>query len=226
MPTAPPPAALIFDMDGVLIANSPFYVAAWRELGTRYPALGLDRFPGENTFGRRNLDLFEMLIPDQRHRWAALGEELEAIYWERFQPHLRPIPGLDALLAEARRRGLKLAVATSAPPASMARVVGGLGWLDPARFDVILTEADVTRGKPDPEIYRRACQRLACPPAAAVVFEDAIVGVQAARAAGATVLGLATSYPESVLVEAGAGWVMQDYLDPRLPQQLGWTVTA
>ena len=215
--------ALIFDMDGVLIDNSRYYTQAWAEFVAAHPDERLQAYPSDGIFGRRNLDLLRELLPELgATRWDELSQELERRYWRLFQPHLRPIAGLPELLAEAGRRRLHLALATSAPYASMANVLGGLGWLTPSPFELILTERDVVRGKPAPDIYRLAGERLGCAPGESVVFEDSLAGVEAGRAAGMTVLGLATSYPTPLLLEAGAEWVMTDYRDPRLRPRLGW----
>jgi sugar-phosphatase len=78
-------------------------------------------------------------------------------------------------------------------------------------FTVVVSAEDVTRGKPDPEVYLRAAQRLGAEPGRCLVFEDSLAGVQAARAAGMRVVGLATAHAEEELLAAGAARVIADF---------------
>jgi HAD superfamily hydrolase (TIGR01509 family) len=139
-----------------------------------------------------------------------------------YLPHLQPIPGLVDLIGEARRRSIPLALASSAPLASVETVLNGLGFRQPPVFASILTERDVRRGKPDPQVYQDSMLRLGVAPERCVVFEDALVGVAAARAAGACCIGLATTYAPELLLEQGAAMVIRNYTDPRLMEWLGW----
>lgn len=229
-PLAPPPiapttpiTALLFDMDGVLVDNSRAYGQAWETFLARHPEALLPAYPAALTFGRRNVDLFaEVFGPQPAERVAAMTEELKGIYWRIFQPQLRPIAGLTALLIEARERGLRLALATSAPRATMHDVVGGLGLLDPPAFDTFLTEEDVRQGKPSPEIYSTAAARLAQPPQHCLVFEDALVGLEAARRAGMRSVALATTYPRAQLEHQSPQLIVVDFTDPALRRLLGW----
>ena len=112
------------------------------------------------------------------------------------------VPGVIAFVDTLRARAVPLAVATSARRSDTVELLGPLGLLD--RFDAIVTAEDVTRGKPDPEVYVQAAQRLGAAPDGCLVFEDALVGVQAARGAGMRVIGVATAYEPDDLVGAGA----------------------
>jgi beta-phosphoglucomutase len=78
-------------------------------------------------------------------------------------------------------------------------------------FPVQVTAGQVQRGKPDPEVYLTAAARLGVPPAACVVFEDAVVGVEAARRAGMAVVGVTTAHAAAELREAGAAWTAPDF---------------
>ena len=218
------PAALIFDMDGVLIDNSPFYARAWEAFLQQHPEAAMPDYPAHKTFGRRNADLLHEVFAGQLSagQVAAYSEHLETLYWQMYLPHLKPIPGLVELLAQAKRRSIPLALATSAPLASVATVLDGLGFAKPAVFASILTELDVRRGKPDPQVYQDSMLRLGVAPAGCVVFEDALVGVAAGRSAGARCIGLATTYAPELLLEQGAEMVIDDYTDARLLTWLGW----
>lgn len=221
MISASQPKALLFDMDGVLLDNSELYGAAWEEFVRAHPD-ACQSYPARLTFGRRNSELLPELFgrsfaaPELRR----LSLELEAGYWRRIGDRLEPLAGLRGFLAAARRRQLKTALASSAPGHNVRRVLTALRLEH--RFDLVLAEENVSRGKPDPEIYLTAAARLEQAAPDCLVFEDALAGIAAARAAGARCLALATTYPESALREAGAERVLRDFDDPQLRAYLGW----
>ena len=107
------------------------------------------------------------------------------------------------------------AVATSATRRDAVRLIDAVGLTDV--FDTIVTADDVDRGKPHPEVYLKAADALGVLPDRCLVFEDAVVGVQAARAAGMRAIGVTTSYTASELIEAGAERAIQDFEDLSWP---------
>jgi HAD superfamily hydrolase (TIGR01509 family) len=113
-----------------------------------------------------------------------------------------PVPGVAAFVETLRAHAIPLAVATSARRSDVVALLGPLGLLE--RFEAIVAAEDVTRGKPDPQVYLLAAQRLGAKPDGCLVFEDAIVGVRAARGAGMRVFGVATAYEAADLLTAGA----------------------
>ncbi len=225
MTLAASPRAVLFDMDGVLVDNSRLYAAAWNEFVRAHPD-ACQTYPAQRTFGRRNREL----IPELFGRPIAGGElqrlswELESGYWRRVGAGLEPLPGLRPFLAELRRRGIPTALASSAPGHNVRRVLEALRLEH--RFDQVLAEEDVRQGKPDPEIYLTAAARLGAEARDCVVFEDALAGIAAARAAGAPCLALATTYPADALRQAGAAAVLRDFFDPELGRYLGWQPVA
>jgi beta-phosphoglucomutase-like phosphatase (HAD superfamily) len=94
---------------------------------------------------------------------------------------------------------------------SAARILEGLGLA--TAFPVRVTAGQVRRGKPDPEVYLTAAAELGVPPAVCIVFEDAVVGVEAARRAGMTVVGLTTAHTAAELRAAGATWTAPDFTE-------------
>lgn len=218
--------ALIFDMDGVLVDNSATYKVAWQRFLSEQGEAVRPDYPAHNIFGRRNADLMPevFLRALTAEEIAECSDRLEAIYWQIAEQSLQPTPGLKAFLAAARERDLPRALATSAPAKNAALTLGLLGLS--GAFAPMLTEEDVARGKPDPEIYLQAAARLGRPPAECVVFEDSLPGVLAARGAGAACVGLATSVPGAELAAAGAGLVIADFMDAALPTWLGWPPLA
>ena len=136
-------------------------------------------------------------------------ERTYEIYLEIIRGRLDPLPGVRAFVAECRRRGLKLAVATSA---DRVKLEGNLREirLPAEQFDVCLTGSEVVHKKPHPEIFLAAAAQLAVAPARCLVVEDAPNGVRAAKAAGSKCLALTTSFGADALRAAGADWLAPD----------------
>ncbi|MEI7901935.1 MAG: HAD family phosphatase [bacterium] len=190
--------AFIFDMDGVLADNSDFHVQAWTVYARQFGReLTVDEIKRRLGFNNREYMRF---IFDREPTDAEVFQstvEKEALYREIYHPHLVTPPGLVPLLESARREGILCGVATSAPEANVRFVLDGLDIRH--YFDEVVDAACVKHCKPDPEIYLLASQRLGVPPAACIVFEDAIAGIQSGNAAGMPVIALTTSYPANVL---------------------------
>jgi len=115
--------------------------------------------------------------------WQELKEESDAIFLELVKGGFDMMPGLPELLAEIERLGLPKAVCTSSPPNLAEPVLACHNMA--TRFDFILTSADVTLGKPNPEMYLKAAARFGIEPTEMMVLEDSVQGTEAALAAGA-----------------------------------------
>lgn len=212
-PLTPPSAPLlaIFDHDGVLVDSLDNHTQAWLEMGRR---AGLPVTPDfvHATFGLTNFSIVERLLGDDytRERAIELGDLKEACYRELARGRLDLMPGVRALLEGLRQRGVLLAIGSSGPRANLLLTVEECGLMD--HFQAIVGLEDITRGKPDPEVFLTAASRCGVPPQRAVVFEDAVFGIQAAKAAGMTAVGVTSSHPAEALREAGAD-VVVDSLD-------------
>jgi len=185
--------AVIFDMDGVLIDSEPLHFAVLSDLLER-SGHTLTRAENEQFIGTTSEAMFSTL--SARHGLAGTVAEYIARYDEmllhvRKQPH-DPAPGVAALMARLRALGKRLAVASSSRRAWVEATIQSLGLA--GGFDVVVTGDDVERGKPDPAIYVLTAQRLGIVPDRCVAIEDSPNGVQSARLAGMTVLGVRTEY--------------------------------
>jgi beta-phosphoglucomutase-like phosphatase (HAD superfamily) len=120
-----------------------------------------------------------------------------------------PVPGVLTFIVELSERGIPKAVATGASPRSVRQFLEGLGLTD--HFPVVVTADDVSRGKPDPEVYLTAADRLGVAPESCLVFEDSLAGISAALAAGMSCVGLTTAHTEAELKGAGAACVIRDF---------------
>jgi beta-phosphoglucomutase len=202
--------AVIFDMDGVLIDSGAHHRQAWvrlfGELGVAPPA-GFWR----HTIGRPSVEAVPLLLGDRIGPAEArrLANRKHAHYETLAAAGLPAVPGVVALVDTLRAHGVPIAVATSARRVDTVELLGPLGLLD--RFGAIVTAEDVVRGKPDPEVYVLAAGRLGARPEGCLVFEDAVVGVLAARAAGMRVIGVTTTYEPADLLAAGAERAIADF---------------
>jgi HAD superfamily hydrolase (TIGR01509 family) len=206
-----PDAAAIFDMDGVLVESGGFHRAAWRallrELGAEPPGGDFWRL----TIGRPVEEALPILLGRRlsAHEIRRYSRRRTDLYHQLADGRLEPVAGAVDFVRALTRRNVPRALATSASGWSVAVVLGGLGLA--SHFPVVVTADDVERGKPDPEVYLTAASRLGVPPRACVVFEDSLVGVEAARRAGMRPIGLTTAHTEAELRRAGAVLILGDF---------------
>lgn len=204
---------VLFDMDGVLVNNTQAHVKAFEIFCERY---GVEDWQHklQTAFGMGNDDIMRLILPEEIIRekgMKALGEEKEAIYREVYAPEIRPVRGLVELLEELRRRGIRCAVGSSGCRENVDFVLSNCGITD--YFSCIVSGDRVTRCKPDPEIYLLAAEGLHLSSAECLVFEDARVGITAARRAGAgRIVALATTLPRHTLAtQTEADVVIDDF---------------
>jgi beta-phosphoglucomutase len=203
--------ALIFDMDGTLADSDPVHLRAFTEFLAPFGVTVDEDVYRSTISGRSNALIFADLLPDhppdERDRFA---EEKEATF-RRLATEMEPLAGLVALLDWAEARGLRLGIVTNAPRANLDHTLEALNI--GSRFQVLVAAEDVTRGKPDPLPYRAALERLGVRADEALVFEDSISGINAARAAGIPTFGILTGQSAAVLTDAGAQAVLSDFRD-------------
>lgn len=183
----------ILDMDGTLVDNMSFHERTWLDLlAESGVSVTADEFH-RRASGRTNPDILREFLGDRiaESEMAGWTARKEALYRDAYRPHLRPIPGLLDFLAAADREGIPMAIATSGTPDNVEFVLDGLG-IGPL-FAAVVTGDEVTRGKPHPEMFLTAADRLGVEPEASVVFEDSRAGVEAGRRAGMRVLVIATT---------------------------------
>lgn len=194
--------AAIFDWDGVILDSSRQHEESW-ELLAREQGLALPPDFFRRSFGMKNERIIPELLGWTRdpQRVRELGERKEALYRELIRREgVQPLPGVREWLQTLRAAGVPCAVGSSTPRENIDCVMDALGLRD--FFCAIVAGQDVTHGKPHPEVFLRAAERLGLPPARCVVFEDAHVGLEAARAAGMKVVGVATTHPPESLRDA------------------------
>jgi HAD superfamily hydrolase (TIGR01509 family) len=203
--------AVIFDMDGVIIDSHPAHREAWRAflqtVGKSVSESELDIVLD----GRKRSEVLSHFLGElSEQQIRQYGDRKDAFLRER-SLQIKLIPGILELLDRLRSRTIATAVATSASKNRTQQMLEQ--WQLTEKFDVVVTGNDVPRGKPDPSIYRLACQRLNTAPGNALAIEDAISGIQAARAAGLACVAVAGHESPHKLRAAGAAHVVQDLVD-------------
>ena len=148
----------------------------------------------ENLNGRTLKEVVRYIFGESvsEDRIHEIGQEKESIYRDLYRSHLTPTAGLIHFLDQCQAAGIPMVVGTSAPTENVEFTLDGLGIRD--RFRGVLDHTAVTKGKPDPEIYQKCAASVGLDNAQCVVFEDAISGIKAGKAAGSKVIGLATSH--------------------------------
>jgi HAD superfamily hydrolase (TIGR01509 family) len=205
------PAAVIFDMDGVLVDTNPFHVQKWEALLAEH-GIGFDRKtlpklvlgPGNEPTLRHFFG--DRLTADDMRR---LSEELEAKFRKAFAPHAKPVPGVERLISECHDHGVLVALASAAISKNVNFILEALK-LRPF-FHVILTSDEITQSKPHPEIYAKTAQKLGLLPPHCVAIEDSFVGIEAAKRAGMKCVAVASTFTAPELrAHAHADLVIQN----------------
>jgi beta-phosphoglucomutase len=200
--------AALWDMDGTLVDTAELHFEAWaataRERGRPF-----SRDDFANTFGRRNPEIIHILFGDALTKEEAfdLADRKEALYRDAASQGVVLLPGVRALLEDLDRAGFRQAIGSSAPRANLELILRLTGVEQ--FFPVVVAMEDTQRGKPDPQVFQLAAQRLGIPPERCVVLEDAVAGVQAARAGGMKCIAIrfVGHHSEDALREAGADLV-------------------
>lgn len=175
--------AVIFDMDGLMIDSEPLHQEAWRvtlrRLGHEIDEALFTRLVGLRTSEDAVLLREHFHLPMTAE---VLARQRDDLFLKSLPGRIKPMPGLCELITAVAAHGLRCALATSGERRYVEAVLRERN-LDGA-FDVVVVAEDVTRGKPAPEVYLLAAERLGLAPAQCLVLEDAPHGVLAAKAAG------------------------------------------
>jgi beta-phosphoglucomutase len=200
---------VIFDMDGVLIDSHPVHKKVWAEFLASLNRPVSDEELDFVLDGRKREEILRHFLGNlPAERIGEYGRRKDDIYAESSR-NLKTISGVEEFLNALEAAGLPMAVATSASFARARGTLDELGMLP--RFSALVTGNDVENGKPNPEIFVRAAERLNLAPRSLLVVEDAISGVRAAKSAGMKCLGIAADGREDKLRAAGADHVVPDY---------------
>jgi HAD superfamily hydrolase (TIGR01509 family) len=207
-------AALLFDLDGTMLRTDPIHMAVFADLlAPRGLTVDAD-FYMRHVHGRLNVDVFAEFLPDEADP-QGLSEAKEAEFRRRLPRPFPAMPGVMALLDQARALALPMAVVTNARRDNAEAMLGAIGAR--AYFEVIVSGEECARGKPAPDPYLEAMRLIGAAPERAIAFEDSPSGIRAARAAGAYTVAVRSSLDDAALRAAGADLTIQDFTDPALP---------
>jgi beta-phosphoglucomutase len=208
-------AAVIFDMDGVLVDSADAHRRAWQQLGDEVGTPFTARL-FQQTFGQRNASIIPTWLGEvSPQRFAELDQRKEALYRALVRHGaIRIYRRIPELFVELRQRGARLAIASSGPRANIDLLIDTMG----ARglVDTVVAAEDVNHGKPHPESFLKAAERVQVAPQWCAVIEDSVHGIEAAKRAGMVAVAVLTSTPRDALVAAGADRVLNEVGDVQL----------
>lgn len=199
-------AALLFDLDGVLIDSTPAVTRVWSGWAVEH---GFN--PDEviaHAHGRPSLATIRQYLRNADHE--AENREVERREIQDLEGVV-PLPGALGLLASLP--GDRWTIVTSCTRALAEVRIRAAGLPLPQQ---LITASDITHGKPHPEPYLKAASILGFAPSSCVVLEDVPAGIRSGKAAGEKVIAFTTTVKEAVLREAGADWILNNCADVRL----------
>ncbi|HLF24757.1 MAG TPA: beta-phosphoglucomutase family hydrolase [Anaerolineae bacterium] len=188
--------AVLWDMDGTLLDSAEYHWLAWREalLAEGYD---LTRTRFNAAFGQRNDTILRTYFgPDfPSSEIERIGNAKEARYRERVRTRgIDTLPGARRWLDRLKAAGWRQAIASAAPRLNVETILDVLNLAD--YFDARVSAEDVQRGKPDPQVFLTAAERLGVPPAHCIVVEDAPAGIEGAHRAGMRAIGVLTTHAD------------------------------
>ena len=202
--------ALIFDFDGVIVNTAPMHRQLWRELFAEYGKLLSDEEIAKGS-GRGRREFVREILGDihSEEKIAEIAEEKKRRVKEAIKVTPEPIPGVAQYLEYLKKQGYLLAIGSS----SFTEKVHGISKsLNITRFfDAVATGDDVPFAKPDPGVFLLAAEKLGVDPNECVVFEDAIAGLMASRAAGMRSVFVMSSLSRSDVDPSLYEWAVSDF---------------
>ena len=202
---------IIFDMDGVIVDNADYHFISWRD-SLAVHGIELTEHQYQHELNGRTLEnildlLFDGKMSDEQVK--DFGEFKESNYREAYRNTIKPVPGLIDFLEEMQAAGIPCAIGTSAPTANVDFT------LDETQtrryFTNIIDSTMVTNSKPHPEVYLKAAASLNRAPENCVVFEDAMMGIEAGIASGAKTVGLSTTHSKEEVASANPHRVIPSF---------------
>ena len=191
--------AVIFDMDGVICHTNPYHSKAFREFFSTRNLNPTDEEFAEHMFGKSNSYILSHFLkrPVAGDELIQMEQEKELLFRQLYEPHIEPIAGIVDFITDLEANGAKLGVATSAPLANLDLILSKVPIRE--KLGSLLASENVTKHKPDPEVYLTSAKNLGVRPTRCVVFEDSFSGISAALNAGMKVVGVLTSHTKNEL---------------------------
>ena len=202
--------AVIFDLDGTLLDNNSFHLKSWIEYLKNIGRKISEQEYNKNINGRTNKDVIEYIYERKMSEEEIVKYtfEKEALYRKIYQPFIKPVKGLIDFLEILKAKNIPMAIATSGIQPNIDFMVEHV----PIKkyFKTVVNSSHIIKGKPDPEIYLKVALLLGVSPINCLVFEDAVVGIKSAKAAGMKVIAVATTQTKEEL--SIADMIVDDYV--------------
>lgn len=201
---------ILWDVDGTLVDTATLHYAAWERLAhdLNRPFTQADF---ASTFGRRNPEIIRQLFGEHHDETsiADLGFQKEEYYRASARAGVEPLPGVRELLKSLHEAGFRQAIGSSAPRQNLELIMELTGLT--AYFEAMVGMEDTERGKPDPQVFLVAAAKLGLPPTHCLVMEDAVAGVQAAKAGNMACIAVSFvgHHSDQSLQAAGADLVVK-----------------
>jgi beta-phosphoglucomutase len=203
--------AVIFDLDGTMLDNNPYHLKAFKKYLQNINRQVSDEEYNAKINGRTNRDVMEYLYQKKlsEEELMPFVEEKEGMYRELYKADIAPVKGLLELLRILEDNNIPMGIATSGIQPNIDFMFDNV----PVKkyFKVVVNSSHIKKGKPDPEIFLKAADLLQIPASGCLVFEDSIVGITSAKAAGMKVIAVATTHQKDEL--AIADMIIDDYTD-------------
>jgi beta-phosphoglucomutase family hydrolase len=193
--------AVLWDMDGVIADTGTYHCQAWQHVfGKRGVNFTEEHFMSH--FGQRNDTIIRDTVGNDisQEELNIIAGEKEVTYRRLVADNIKSLPGAVELIESLKEHGIKSAIASSAPPENIQIIIRGLGIED--CFQAIAWGREVTEGKPSPQIFLLAAEKLETQPCNCVVIEDSVAGVAGAKRAGMKCVAVANSHSRISLKEA------------------------
>ncbi len=204
--------AIIFDLDGTLVDSLPYHHESWRIF---FKNNNIE----ENDFseiikeykGGGTLELMTSVFGDiyTRDELKKMSGDKEVIFRDIYKSKIYPIEGLNTFLDNLKENNILLSIGSNAIRKNVLMTIEELGITN--YFSSIICGDEVSRGKPDPEMYIKTLSNLKVNKNECIIFEDSIEGIEAARNADIKVIGVTSSQSSEKLKSVGAFKTINDY---------------
>ncbi len=193
--------AVIWDMDGIIADTAQYHLKGWQivfgKRGVNYTEEDYRR----NT-GKRNDGIIKSVLGEKiaQNEIITIAREKDETFRQLISQNIRPFPGVLKLITSLKEHKFKIAIASSAPMENIQLITQSLKIHN--CFDAIVSGWETTKGKPDPQIFLLAAQKLGVKAKDCIVIEDAVVGVAASKRAKICCIAVTNTNPEESLREA------------------------
>lgn len=207
--------AVIFDMDGVIVDSNPFHKRGWKMFCEKHNIVLNETEWEEKVFGRTGSESLPIIFNTEltKEQITLYCDEINSNFRNLATEEILPLKGLKNFLDSLISNKISFAMATSAPPLNVVFVLNKTGLA--GYFNHIVDDTQITKSKPDPEVFLKAAEKINMPPSKCIVIEDSFSGIQAAQSAGMKVIAVTTTHPAEKLSHTNL--VINDFDELTIP---------